>query len=105
MPQSANKPASLNVSGGRGRGIVTNTRPRKRGSDQKPRATKRETASKCAAACGAKRSLDATAFKPKKTAETSAASTATSQACLDVGLGGWDVCVVPLSETFIGLGL
>jgi hypothetical protein len=88
MPQSANKPAFLNVSGRRGRGIVTTARPRKRGSDQKPRATKRETGSKCAGACGAKRSLDATAFKPKNTAETSAANTATSQACLDVGLDG-----------------
>jgi hypothetical protein len=46
--------------------------------------------------------LDATAFKPKNMAETSAAITATSQACLDVGLDGWDVCVIPLSNKFMG---
>jgi hypothetical protein len=81
----ANKPALLHVSGGRACGIVAKARTINRGSDQNPRATKRETASKCAGAAGENRSLDATAFNPKNSAEISAANTAASQVCVDAG--------------------
>src|SRR3984893_1054955 len=85
MPHMANKPPFLHVSGGRACGTVAKARTRNRGSDQKPRATKRETASKCAGAAGENRSLDATAFNPTKGAEISTANTAASQVCFDVG--------------------
>jgi hypothetical protein len=65
--------------------MVAKARTRNRGSDQNPRATKRETASKCAGAAGENRSLDATAFNPKNSAEISVANTAASQLCVDPG--------------------
>jgi hypothetical protein len=90
MLHIANKAAFFHVSRGRGRGIVAKARTRNNGSDQKPRATKRETASKCAVATGENRNLEATAFNPKNTDETSAANTAINQVCFDTGINGMD---------------